>query len=211
MNKSKRYAILCRLRDKNPYPITELKYCSHFELLIAVILSAKTTNISVNKATKLLFSLANTPEAILSLGIDSVKNCIKSIGLFNSKSENIINTCRLLLEHHKGEVPKNRKELESLPGVGRKTANVILNIAFGQPTIAVDTHVFRVANRTRFVVGKNVAIVEKKLLTVVPKKFKLNFHHWFIWHGRYTCIARNARCTSCLILNLCECKQKYYP
>lgn len=211
MNKSKRYDILCRLRANNPYPTTELVYRSPFELLIAVLLSAQATDVSVNKATKLLFSVADTPQAMLALGVEGVKDYIKSIGVFNSKAKNIIKTCRLLLERHQGEVPQDRAALEALPGVGRKTANVVLNTAFGWPTIAVDTHIFRVANRTRFAVGKNVEAVEQKLLAVVPGEFKVDCHHWFILHGRNTCIARKPHCGSCLIENLCEYDQKYYP
>ncbi|MGL9769297.1 MAG: endonuclease III [Sodalis sp. (in: enterobacteria)] len=210
MNKNKRYEILCRLRAKNPHPTTELVYRSPFELLIAVLLSAQATDISVNKATKLLFSAAATPQAMLALGVEGIKSYIKSIGLFNSKAENIIKTCRLLLERHRGEVPQDRAALEALPGVGRKTANVVLNTIFGWPTIAIDTHIFRTANRTRFAVGKNVEVVEKKLLAVVPDEFKVDCHLWFIRHGRYTCIARKPRCGSCLIEDLCEYDQKHY-
>lgn len=211
MNKTKRYDILCRLQANNPHPTTELVYRSPFELLIAVLLSAQATDVSVNKATSLLFPVANTPQAMLALGVDGVKSYIKSIGLFNSKAENIIKTCRLLLERHQGVVPEDRAALEALPGVGRKTANVVLNTAFGWPTIAVDTHIFRVANRTRFAVGKDVEAVEQKLLAVVPKAFQVDCHHWFILHGRYTCIARKPRCGSCLIEDLCEYDQKHYP
>lgn len=208
MNKQKRIEILTRLRNENPHPTTELNYRSPFELLIAVILSAQATDKGVNKATEKLFAVANTPEAILALGADELKEYIKTIGLFNSKAENIIKTCRDLIEKHHSEVPENREALEALAGVGRKTANVVLNTAFGQPTIAVDTHIFRVANRTGFAPGKDVLKVEEKLLKVVPDEFKVNVHHWLILHGRYTCIARKPRCGSCIIEDLCEFKQK---
>lgn len=208
MNKQKRIEILTRLRDHNPHPTTELNYNSPFELLIAVILSAQATDKGVNKATEKLFPVANTPEAILALGVDGLKTYIKTIGLFNSKAENIIKTCRDLIEKHQGEIPQNRAELEALAGVGRKTANVVLNTAFGQPTIAVDTHIFRVSNRTGFAPGKDVVKVEEKLLKVVPEEFKVDVHHWLILHGRYTCIARKPRCGSCLIEDLCEFKEK---
>ncbi|MFP1724850.1 endonuclease III [Lonsdalea quercina] len=208
MNKEKRLAILSRLRENNPEPRTELHYTSPFELLIAVLLSAQATDVSVNKATAKLYPVANTPEAMLALGVDGVKSYIKTIGLFNSKAENVIKTCRMLIEHHQGQVPENRAALEALPGVGRKTANVVLNTAFGWPTIAVDTHIFRVCNRTGFAPGKTVEIVEEKLLKVVPAAFKVDCHHWLILHGRYTCIARKPRCGSCLIEDLCEYKEK---
>ncbi|MFP1761890.1 endonuclease III [Lonsdalea quercina] len=208
MNKEKRLAILSRLRENNPEPRTELHYTSPFELLIAVLLSAQATDVSVNKATAKLYPVANTPEAMLALGVDGVKSYIKKIGLFNSKAENVIKTCRMLIEHHQGQVPENRAALEALPGVGRKTANVVLNTAFGWPTIAVDTHIFRVCNRTGFAPGKTVEIVEEKLLKVVPAAFKVDCHHWLILHGRYTCIARKPRCGSCLIEDLCEYKEK---
>lgn len=204
MNKEKRQEILIRLRDNNPHPTTELMFTSSFELLISVLLSAQATDVSVNKATAKLYPVANTPAAILALGVDGVKEYIKTIGLFNSKAENVIKTCRILLEQHGGEVPESREALEALPGVGRKTANVVLNTAFGWPTIAVDTHIFRVCNRTRFAPGKNVEQVEEKLLKVVPTAFKVDCHHWLILHGRYTCIARKPRCGSCLIEDLCE-------
>ncbi|NDL63106.1 endonuclease III [Acerihabitans arboris] len=210
MNKTRRLAILSRLRANDPNPTTELVYTTPFELLIAVLLSAQATDVSVNKATVKLFPVANTPAAMLSLGVEGVKGYIKSIGLFNSKAENIIKTCRMLLDHHHGEVPQDRAALEALPGVGRKTANVVLNTAFGWPTIAVDTHIFRVCNRTHFAPGKNVEAVEQKLLQVVPKEFAVNCHHWLILHGRYTCIARKPRCGSCLIEDLCEYKEKVY-
>jgi endonuclease-3 len=208
MNKQKRIEILERLRENNPKPQTELNWNTPFELLIAVLLSAQATDVSVNKATDKLYPVANTPQAILALGVDGLKDYIKTIGLFNSKAENVIKTCRILLEKYQGEVPENREALESLPGVGRKTANVVLNTAFGWPTIAVDTHIFRVSNRTKFASGKNVDEVEQKLLKVVPKEFKIDVHHWLILHGRYTCIARKPRCGSCIIEDLCEYKQK---
>lgn len=208
MNQAKRIEILTRLRNENPHPTTELNYSSPFELLIAVILSAQATDKGVNKATDKLFPVANTPEAILALGVDGLKEYIKTIGLFNSKAENIIKTCRDLIEKHGGEVPEDREALEALAGVGRKTANVVLNTAFGHPTIAVDTHIFRVANRTGFAPGKNVVEVEKKLMKVVPDEFKVDVHHWLILHGRYTCIARKPRCGSCIIEDLCEYKDK---
>lgn len=204
MNKDKRQQILLRLRDNNPHPTTELNFTTPFELLIAVLLSAQATDVSVNKATAKLYPVANTPAAMLALGVDGVKEYIKTIGLFNSKAENVIKTCRILLDKHQGEIPENREALEALPGVGRKTANVVLNTAFGWPTIAVDTHIFRVSNRTGFAPGKNVEQVEEKLLKVVPKAFKVDCHHWLILHGRYTCIARKPRCGSCLIKDLCE-------
>lgn len=208
MNKQKRREILTRLRAANPKPETELNYSSPFELLIAVILSAQATDISVNKVTAKLFPAANTPEAIAALGIDGLKAYIKSIGLFNSKAANIIKTCNMLIKLHNGQVPENREALQALPGVGRKTANVVLNTAFGWPTIAVDTHIFRVANRTKLAIGKNVEQVEEKLLKVIPAEFKVDVHHWLILHGRYTCIARKPRCGSCLIEDLCEYKEK---
>lgn len=208
MNKQKRIEILTRLRDQNPHPTTELVYNSPFELLIAVILSAQATDVGVNKATAKLFPVANTPQAIYDLGVDGLKEYIKTIGLFNSKAENIIKTCRDLLDKHNGEVPQTREELEALAGVGRKTANVVLNTAFGQPTIAVDTHIFRVSNRTNFAAGKDVVKVEEKLLKVVPAEFKVDVHHWLILHGRYTCVARKPKCNSCIIEDLCEYKEK---
>lgn len=208
MNKDKRQQILSRLRDNDPHPTTELVFTSPFELLIAVLLSAQATDVSVNKATAKLYPVANTPEAMLALGVESVKEYIKTIGLFNTKAENVIKTCRILHEQHQGVVPEDRAALEALPGVGRKTANVVLNTAFGWPTIAVDTHIFRVCNRTNFAPGKNVELVEDKLLKVVPKEFKVDCHHWFILHGRYTCVARKPRCGSCLIEDLCEFGEK---
>lgn len=211
MNNQKRVQILERLRAENPHPQTELNWSTPFELLIAVLLSAQATDVSVNKATDKLYPVANTPQALLDLGVDGVKAYIKTIGLFNSKAENVIKTCRILVEQHGGEVPQSREALEALPGVGRKTANVVLNTAFGWPTIAVDTHIFRVSNRTKFAVGKNVDQVEEKLLKVVPKEFKVDVHHWLILHGRYTCVARKPRCGSCIIEDLCEFKDKVYP
>jgi len=208
LNKHKRTKIFQALRKKDPEPTTELVYKNPFELLIAVILSAQATDVSVNKATVLLFALANTPESIYQLGAGGLKKHIKSIGLYNTKAENIIKTCRLLMEKHDGAVPTDREALESLPGVGRKTANVILNTAFGQPTIAVDTHIFRVSNRTGIAPGKNVLAVEKKLLKFVPDEFKYNAHHWLILHGRYTCVARKPKCDSCRIYALCEWREK---
>jgi endonuclease-3 len=208
VNKDKRQQILSRLRDNDPHPTTELVFTSPFELLIAVLLSAQATDVSVNKATAKLYPVANTPEAMLALGVEGVKANIKTIGLFNTKAENVIKTCRILHEQHQGVVPEDRAALEALPGVGRKTANVVLNTAFGWPTIAVDTHIFRVCNRTNFAPGKNVELVEDKLLKVVPKEFKVDCHHWFILHGRYTCVARKPRCGSCLIEDLCEFAEK---
>ncbi len=208
MNKAKRIEILTRLRDHNPHPTTELQFSSPFELLIAVILSAQATDVGVNKATAKLFPVANTPQAILDLGLDGLKSYIKTIGLYNSKAENILKTCRDLIDKHQGEVPQTREALEALAGVGRKTANVVLNTAFGQPTIAVDTHIFRVSNRTNFAPGKDVLKVEEKLLKVVPDEFKVDVHHWLILHGRYTCIARKPRCGSCIIEDLCEYANK---
>ena len=208
MNKQKRYDIFSRLQAANPKPTTELNYTTPFELLIAVILSAQATDKGVNKATDKLFPVANTPEAILKLGEKGLKKYIQTIGLYNSKGANILKTCDILIKQHQSEVPQTREALEALPGVGRKTANVVLNTAFGQPTIAVDTHIFRVSNRTRIAPGKNVVEVEKKLLKVVPEDFKLDAHHWLILHGRYTCVARKPRCGSCIIEDLCEYKQK---
>jgi len=208
MNKQKRREILTRLRDANPHPKTELNYSSPFELLIAVILSAQATDVSVNKATDKLYPIANTPEKIAALGIDGLKTYIKTIGLYNSKAANIIKACNMLIQLHNSQVPENREALQALPGVGRKTANVVLNTAFGWPTIAVDTHIFRVANRTKLAMGKNVEQVEEKLLKVIPAEFKVDVHHWLILHGRYTCIARKPRCGSCIIEDLCEFKNK---
>ena len=210
MNKEKRCEIFRRLKKNNPQPTTELNYKSPFELLIAVILSAQATDKGVNKATAKLFKVANTPRKILNLGEKGLKDYIKTIGLFNTKAKNIIKTCDMLVKEHKGKVPQDRVALEKLPGVGRKTANVILNTAFGEPTIAVDTHIFRVANRTNIAPGKNVLEVEMKLLKFVPEDFKLDAHHWLILHGRYTCVARKPRCGACVIEDLCEFKDKIY-
>jgi endonuclease-3 len=208
MNKIKRVQIMTKLRDANPTPKTELNYASTFELLISVILSAQATDVSVNKATGPLYQIANTPAAIFALGEEGLKQYIKTIGLFNSKASNVIKTCRILVEQHNSVVPANRKDLEALPGVGRKTANVVLNTAFGEPTMAVDTHIFRFGNRTRFAPGKNVLEVERKLLKVIPDEFMVDAHHWFILHGRYVCTARSPRCGACVIYDECEYKQK---
>jgi endonuclease III len=208
MNDTKRRAIFARLRAANPAPRTELIYHSPFELLVAVILSAQATDKSVNKATTPLFRAANTPAALLALGVDGLSPYIKSIGLYNSKAKNIIATCRLLIERHAGRVPATREELERLPGVGRKTANVILNTAFGEATMAVDTHIFRVANRTGLAPGRTVRAVEDKLLKFVPREFLKDAHHWLILHGRYVCKARIPACASCLIADLCEYRHK---
>ncbi len=208
MNKEKRTQIFSRWRDANPHPTTELEYSSVFELLIAVILSAQATDLSVNKATATLFAAANTPQKMLELGVDGVKQHIKSIGLFNSKAENVIKTCKALVENHEGTVPDERHALEALPGVGRKTANVVLNTAFGQPTMAVDTHIFRLSNRIGLAPGKTVRQVEDKLVRLTPKEFLVDAHHWLILHGRYVCIARKPRCGSCLIEDLCEYRHK---
>jgi endonuclease-3 len=208
MNRSKRQEIFTRWRDADPEPTTELHYSNPFQLLIAVILSAQSTDVGVNKATKSLFKKVNTPAAMLKLGEAGLKEHIKTIGLFNTKASNIIKTCTRLVEQHDSKVPEDRTALEALPGVGRKTANVVLNTAFGQPTIAVDTHIFRVSNRTAIAPGKDVKEVEKRLLRLVPDEFKLDAHHWLILHGRYTCIARKPRCQSCIISDLCEYKHK---
>lgn len=208
MNKQKRTEIFERLRADNPQPTTELEYSTPFELLAAVLLSAQATDVGVNKATRKLFPIANTPQAIIDLGIDGLKEKIKTIGLFNTKAENLMKTCHMLVELHNGEVPEDRESLEALPGVGRKTANVVLNTAFGQPTMAVDTHIFRVSNRTGIAPGKNVLEVEKRLLRLVPKEFLVDAHHWLILHGRYVCVARKPRCGACLVEDLCEFKKK---
>jgi len=208
MNKNKRIEILSRLRAENPAPTTELRYKSPFELLVAVMLSAQATDVSVNKATEKLYKVADTPEAMLKLGEKRLKGYIKTIGLFNTKAANIIKTCRILVEQHGSVVPDNRKDLEALPGVGRKTANVVLNTAFGQPTIAVDTHIFRVSNRIGLAPGKNVNEVEQRLLKFIPDEFKQDAHHWLILHGRYVCTARKPRCGACVIYDLCEFKGK---
>ena len=208
MNKIKRTRIFSILREQNPSPTTELVYQTPFELLISVILSAQATDVAVNRATKKLYAVANTPEKIHTLGLSKLKSYIKTIGLYNNKATNIIETCRLLVEKFNSEVPKDREPLESLPGVGRKTANVVLNTAFGEPTIAVDTHIFRVSNRTGIASGKNVTQVEQRLLKFVPNEFKRDAHHWLILHGRYTCIARSPRCGSCIIFDECEWKER---
>ena len=208
MNAEKRREIFRRLKKHNPNPTTELKYRTPFELLVAVILSAQATDKGVNKATAELFKVARTPQKILDLKESGLKKYIKTIGLFNTKAKNIIKTCRILVEQHGGKVPEDRSALEALPGVGRKTANVILNTAFGHPTIAVDTHIFRVSNRTGLAPGKTVLEVEKKLLKVVPDEYKKDAHHWLILHGRYTCVARKPRCGACVIEDLCEYRHK---
>ena len=208
MNAVKRQAIFERLREHIPEPKSDLEYRSNFELLIAVILSAQATDVSVNLATRKLYPVANTPAAILALGEDGLKQYIRTIGLYNAKAKNIIATCKILVEQYDSEVPEDQQALEALPGVGRKTANVVMNVAFGHPTIAVDTHIFRVANRTRLAPGKTPLAVEKKLLKVVPAEFRLHAHHWLILHGRYTCIARKPRCGSCVIEDLCEFRDK---
>ncbi len=208
MNRGKRIQIFELLKNENPNPQTELRHTSPFELLISVILSAQATDVGVNKATAKLYPVANTPRAILDLGIDGLKGYIRTIGLFNTKAENIIKTCAILIDKYGGQVPETRAELEALPGVGRKTANVVLNTAFGIPTIAVDTHIYRVANRTGIAKGKNVREVEDRLLRLVPDQYKQDAHHWLILHGRYTCIARKPRCGSCIIHDLCEYRAK---
>jgi endonuclease-3 len=211
MNRDKRTAIYSALRQKMPAPTTELRYDGPFELLIAVILSAQATDVSVNKATAKLYPAANTPESILALGVSGLKPYIRTIGLFNAKAENIIKTCRILIEQHGSEVPRTRKELEALPGVGRKTANVILNTAFGEPTIAVDTHIFRVSNRTGIAKGKTPLEVEKRLERLTPDEFKKDAHHWLILHGRYVCKARKPLCGDCPIVAWCEYTRKELP
>jgi endonuclease III len=210
MNSQKRTAIYSTLRARMPAPTTELHYRTPFELLIAVILSAQATDISVNKATDMLYPVARTPEAILTLGVEGLKPYIRTIGLYNSKAKNIIETCRLLIENHNSEVPRSRTELEALPGVGRKTANVILNTAFGEPTIAVDTHIFRVANRTGLARGKTPLEVERKLTKMTPDEFKKDAHHWLILHGRYVCKARTPLCGACSIEEWCEYRKKVF-
>ena len=212
MNKAKRTEIYERLKNSNPKPTTELVYKSHFELLVAVMLSAQATDVSVNASTKKLYAVANTPESIIALGESKLRTFIKTIGLFNTKARNIIKTCEILVANHSSQVPDKRDPLEALPGVGRKTANVVLNTAFGQPTIAVDTHIFRVSNRTKLAVGKNVVEVENRLVRLTPEEYKLDAHHWLILHGRYVCIARKPRCGACVIEELCEYKNKSdYP
>ena len=208
MNKVKRQEIFERLRADNPHPTTELNYSNPFELLIAVILSAQATDVGVNKATDKLFPVANTPETIHALGVAGLSKYIKTIGLYNSKAKNVIATCRILIDQHNSEIPESREALEALPGVGRKTANVVLNTAFDHPTMAVDTHIFRVSNRTKIAPGKNVLEVEKRLVRLIPKEFLVDAHHWLILLGRYTCVARKPRCGACLIEDLCEFKQK---
>jgi endonuclease-3 len=208
MNAVKRLEIFKRFHQANPHPTTELEYTTPFELLISVILSAQATDVSVNKATRRLYPIANTPAAIVALGVDELESHIKTIGLYRTKAKNVIETCRMLIEQHDGEVPRSREALEALPGVGRKTANVVLNTAFGEATIAVDTHIFRVSNRTNLAPGKNVDEVEHKLLKVVPDEFRQDAHHWLILHGRYTCIARKPQCWNCIIADLCEYKDK---
>lgn len=208
MNRDKRTAIFRTLRERVPSPKTELNYETPFELLVSVILSAQATDVGVNKATSKLYPVARTPDAILALGVDGLKSYIRTIGLFNSKAENIIKTCRILLQEHGGEVPRSRPELEALPGVGRKTANVVLNTAFGEPTIAVDTHIFRVSNRTGIAKGKTPLEVEKRLLRLTPDEFMQDAHHWLILHGRYVCKARKPDCRNCPILEWCEYKRK---
>jgi len=208
MNAEKRKHIFERLKTANPNPTTELEYTTPFELLIAVILSAQATDVSVNKATRKLYTVASTPEKIYALGVEGLIPYVQTIGLYRNKAKNVIDTCRLLLEHHQGEVPRDRESLQALPGVGRKTANVVLNTAFGQPTMAVDTHIFRVSNRTGLAPGKNVDIVEHKLMKFVPSEYLMDAHHWLILHGRYTCLARSPQCWNCLIADLCEFKSK---
>lgn len=208
MNAEKRREIFNRLRTANPHPTTELEYQTPFQLLIAVLLSAQATDVSVNKATRKLYPHAGTPRKIYALGVDGLIPYIQTIGLFRTKAKNVIETCRILLAEHGGEVPRTREELEALPGVGRKTANVVMNTAFGEATIAVDTHIFRVSNRTGIAPGKNVDIVEQKLMKFVAPEFQQDAHHWLILHGRYTCIARTPKCWNCIIADLCEYKQK---
>lgn len=210
MNKEKRTQIFTRLRNENPEPRTELKYNSTFELLISVILSAQATDVSVNKATEKLYAVANTPEQIFALGVPRLKKFIKTIGLFNTKAVNVIKTCEMLIEQHDSVVPDQRELLEALPGVGRKTANVVLNTAFRQIAMAVDTHIFRVSNRTGIAPGKNVLEVERRLIKLVPEEFLLDAHHWLILQGRYICLARKPRCGACVIEDLCEFRKKVY-
>jgi len=208
MNKQKRIEIFERFKRINPHPTTELEYSSPFELLIAVILSAQATDVGVNKATSRLYKIANTPQQIYNLGLDTLKDYIKTIGLFNTKAQNVMKTCRILIDKHDSIIPDNRKDLEDLPGVGRKTANVVLNTAFGQPTMAVDTHIFRVSRRTKIAHGKDVLQVEKSLLRLIPKEYLMDAHHWLILHGRYTCKARTPNCHECIIADLCEFEKK---
>jgi len=208
MNPAKRYEMFVRFRAANPKPETELEYTTPFELLIAVLLSAQATDVGVNKATRKLYPVANTPQAILDLGEEELKTYIQTIGLYKTKAKNVMSTCRMLVELHGGEVPRDRASLEALPGVGRKTANVVMNTAFGEPTMAVDTHIFRVSNRTGLAPGKNVDIVEQKLLKFVPKEFLQDAHHWLILHGRYTCKARKPECWNCMQRDLCDYRSK---
>ena len=208
MNPEKRREIFARLKAENPHPTTELEYTTPFELLIAVILSAQATDVSVNKATRQLYPVASTPAAIYALGVEGLIPYVQTIGLYRNKAKNVIETCRILLEQHGSEVPRDREALQALPGVGRKTANVVLNTAFGVPAMAVDTHIFRVSNRTGIAPGKNVDIVEQKLMKFVPPEYLMDAHHWLILHGRYTCIARSPQCWNCLIADLCEFKSK---
>ena len=208
MNKQKRSKIFARLQRINPHPTTELEYSSPFELLIAVILSAQATDVGVNKATSRLYKVANTPEQIYALGLETLKDYIKTIGLFNTKAKNVIKTCQMLIEQHNGQVPDDRNSLEALPGVGRKTANVVLNTAFGHPTMAVDTHIFRVSKRTKIAHGKDVLQVEKSLLRLIPTEYLMDAHHWLILHGRYICKARKPNCKECVIVDLCEFTKK---
>jgi len=208
MNPEKRREIFARLKAENPHPTTELEYTTPFELLISVILSAQATDVSVNKATRQLYPVASTPAAIYALGVEGLIPYVQTIGLYRNKAKNVIETCRILLEQHGGEVPRDREALQALPGVGRKTANVVLNTAFGVPAMAVDTHIFRVSNRTGIAPGKNVDIVEQKLMKFVPPEYLMDAHHWLILHGRYTCIARSPQCWNCLIADLCEFKSK---
>lgn len=210
MNKEKRTEIFTRLRHENPEPKTELQYSSTFELLISVILSAQATDVSVNKATEKLYAVANTPEQIFALGVTGLKKYIKTIGLFNTKAVNVIKTCEMLIQEHNSVVPDKRELLEALPGVGRKTANVVLNTAFRQIAMAVDTHIFRISNRTGIATGKNVLEVERRLIKLVPEEFLLDAHHWLILHGRYVCLARKPRCGACVIEDLCEFRKKVY-
>ncbi|MGH1399953.1 MAG: endonuclease III [Acinetobacter tandoii] len=198
-----------RLRDQRPNPTTELNFSTPFELLVAVTLSAQATDVSVNKATDKLFPIANTPETILGLGVEGLKQYIRTIGLYNSKAENVIKTCQILIERHNSQVPNNRADLEALPGVGRKTANVVLNTAFGHPTMAVDTHIFRLGNRTGLAVGKNVLEVEHRLVKVIPKEFMVDAHHWLILHGRYCCIARKPKCVECVVSDVCNWPERF--
>ena len=208
MNAEKRKQIFERLKSANPHPTTELEYTTPFELLIAVILSAQATDVSVNKATRKLYAVANTPEKIYALGVEGLIPYVQTIGLYRNKAKNVIDTCRLLIEQHHSKVPRDRESLQALPGVGRKTANVVLNTAFGQPAMAVDTHIFRVSNRTGIAPGKNVDIVEQKLMKFVPQDYLMDAHHWLILHGRYTCIASKPRCVSCCVDDLCEFNTK---